>query len=688
MADVQAAAATSSRSGLCGELFHDAFLIPWSPSAPLRVCVGLQLQADSGVRYNRVTLHIHHAASSDTPPSSVQRLYPKGAMVSFPGLSAKDFSNRLVHREPGTFPFLTVKVPSMLQVLSFFPPTVMVTFQSMDSSQLKDQGNYHFRQKNYDGAVQLYGMCIDKLVASGDPAIDAKSLVLAYCNRAQCFLLLGRWIEAYDDCIKALELDPHHGKSSFRLGKALHHMQEYSLACDVLEKTGERNCPENTGGVVAEQLEKSRTFLAQSTLGNYGEFLQKYLTSAESCKAGHNAPECSEYLEPVAIRLTPDGKGRGLFATKDLKAGSLVLVSNAMAMARWKNSKDTFRSLQGDVVTELVQRCMRSKADLQRLDTLPDSSQSKRTDVPSMSLFGPNQAARAGVEPPQGHAIIRDCQLEDVDAERIERIFLTTGYASDGEHRSDLARALIGADLFCGLWLLPSFINHSCFSNLSQIDVGRAAFFHATRDINAGDELTVSYIDAHDSWALYRRQRCSQFGFECHCKRCAVEAAYDEKIKHISSVYTENMVYNSFIDPGAQRFLAGLAPQIEAVIQDASDEEKYIIQTAYIAAYVSYYMEIRSSAGSSILIHEGEVPPPASLARALRFCVPGHYKTICRLRDELYVPLEVSDFCSWIGSDCGQNEQTGLELLRRMEAGTWPWQIRMNKQMAQHGLRN
>jgi len=46
-----------------------------------------------------------------------------------------------------------------------------------------------------------------------------------------------------------------------------------------------------------------------------------------------------------------------------------------------------------------------------------------------------------------------------------------------------------------GLWLLPSFVNHSCCPNARRLHVGDYLIVHASRDLKAGEEITFAYLD-------------------------------------------------------------------------------------------------------------------------------------------------------------------------------------------------
>ncbi|KAF7130821.1 hypothetical protein RHSIM_Rhsim10G0051800 [Rhododendron simsii] len=73
-----------------------------------------------------------------------------------------------------------------------------------------------------------------------------------------------------------------------------------------------------------------------------------------------------------------------------------------------------------------------------------------------------------------------------------------------------------------GLWLLPSFINHACNPNARRFHVGDYMMVHASRNIKAGEEITLPYFDVLSPLSN-RRQMATTWGFDCCCKRCKFE---------------------------------------------------------------------------------------------------------------------------------------------------------------------
>lgn len=85
------------------------------------------------------------------------------------------------------------------------------------------------------------------------------------------------------------------------------------------------------------------------------------------------------------------------------------------------------------------------------------------------------------------------------------------------------AAASIEAEAAVGnaVYMLPSFYNHDCDPNAHILWIENAdARLKALRDVEAGEELRICYIDAsmaHDA----RQTILSQgFGFRCNCLRC------------------------------------------------------------------------------------------------------------------------------------------------------------------------
>jgi SET and MYND domain-containing protein len=75
------------------------------------------------------------------------------------------------------------------------------------------------------------------------------------------------------------------------------------------------------------------------------------------------------------------------------------------------------------------------------------------------------------------------------------------------------------------VYLLASLFNHSCDPNVNVAwPAGTATVkFTAARDIDPGEQLTISYIN--QAMPVAARQQVLEFsyGFQCHCALCVEE---------------------------------------------------------------------------------------------------------------------------------------------------------------------
>lgn len=74
------------------------------------------------------------------------------------------------------------------------------------------------------------------------------------------------------------------------------------------------------------------------------------------------------------------------------------------------------------------------------------------------------------------------------------------------------------------VYLEASLFSHSCVYNASRSFSGKTACFRASRPIEPGDEIVITYTDKLDESLGVRRQVLyDHFGFVCKCERCLLE---------------------------------------------------------------------------------------------------------------------------------------------------------------------
>ncbi|KAL6032500.1 hypothetical protein STEG23_013380, partial [Scotinomys teguina] len=74
-----------------------------------------------------------------------------------------------------------------------------------------------------------------------------------------------------------------------------------------------------------------------------------------------------------------------------------------------------------------------------------------------------------------------------------------------------------------GLYPSMSLLNHSCDPNCSIVFNGPHLLLRAVREIEAGEELTICYLDMLMTSEERRKQLRDQYCFECDCIRCQTQ---------------------------------------------------------------------------------------------------------------------------------------------------------------------
>ncbi|KAB0407627.1 hypothetical protein E2I00_018165 [Balaenoptera physalus] len=77
-----------------------------------------------------------------------------------------------------------------------------------------------------------------------------------------------------------------------------------------------------------------------------------------------------------------------------------------------------------------------------------------------------------------------------------------------------------------GLYPSMSLLNHSCDPNCSIVFNGPHLLLRAVRDIEAGEELTICYLDMLMTSKERRKQLRDQYCFDCDCFRCQTQDKY------------------------------------------------------------------------------------------------------------------------------------------------------------------
>jgi tetratricopeptide (TPR) repeat protein len=383
---------------------------------------------------------------------------------------------------------LTVESPTDLIVLhemhEILQGTPWYKSSSLSFDQWKTRGNELFSREDYPAALQAYDLALRLR--------PTDSVVLL--NRSATLLKLGQFYRARKSVRAALA--DHNSevnrterlkvKALFRLGEAAYGLREWENAMTIFSKLKKDYPP---GSLCDEQLSRCRLRLRESRDGIY-DMKALAPTYGQYC---HN--DVADFMGSVAV-ADIDGKGKGIIATGNITRGTLLLASQAFSMSA---------SDKAGRVDSHGPRLFLIMSVLQRFHNFPDqTSEFYQLDC------GPFSRAPL----PDGIAdvsrIQRICSINQVIIEN--ELDLTESNSTDTEM------------LPCGLWMMPSFINHSCEPNAIRLFFGNLMMVRALKDIRQGEEILVDYVPRSGDIRERRRVLLS-FNFKCRCAWCLEDAA-------------------------------------------------------------------------------------------------------------------------------------------------------------------
>lgn len=384
----------------------------------------------------------------------------------------------------------------------------------------KEEGNTALREKDLLLAEEKYTQGL-KIIEKGKEGVNAgkeddKMEKDLFRNRAHINLLLSRFDAAKSDALASLtssetqkhkELDSkaflRAGLASYSLGnfhEAKKYFEEHVM---LMDRDGDKEA--------RSRIRKAECRIQEEETGIY-EFKKLKASLLLSNSASAKRIDAASFLQNVRIGES-FGRGRGLFATRDLKPGDVIMVEKAFCVVfGWE--VDALSAMTFDVRDERVRVFPAGlwKAVVRKLNDNP-SKVGKILDLysdyhaPESDAMG--EGRRGGVDIWQVHDIV-------------VRNAFGPGSSGDGEKERGEESA--------GLWIVASYMNHSCVPNAEKEYIGDLMVLRATREIKAGDEVMHNYVQVDGDFEGRRKSLLEGWGFVCDCGLCVAERGDEESV--------------------------------------------------------------------------------------------------------------------------------------------------------------
>jgi tetratricopeptide (TPR) repeat protein len=378
--------------------------------------------------------------------------------------------------------------------------------QQHSPAEYKTMGNKAYSDKRFQEAADFY---TKGLVASGENSLLSCDLLR---NRAAIHLHLKNFENAKADALSSIveseEVDAEtknklNSKAFFRAGRAAYELGDFIAAKSSFHAA--LNWLPDDRDILTE-FARCDSRLAEEAQGCFD-----FTTISDSLSIpAQPLLDHSSFLSNTVIRETTD-RGMGVFAAKAIKPGELVLCEQAFHIAQPQDSRHKLVNTSSKTVGGAAHPH----------DGLYYAVLDKIRNNPATWGKQFFELYDGGYEPKT--PLIEVDGTVIIDTFRVWITCQRNCYGSPTLRTSDQASGEDDAPNPCGLWLRASRINHACAPNATRSFLGSLMLIHATRAIDAGEEITLTYCPSVAETDERRKRLSNYWHFACYCALCAME---------------------------------------------------------------------------------------------------------------------------------------------------------------------
>ncbi|EWC44945.1 hypothetical protein DRE_01004 [Drechslerella stenobrocha 248] len=352
---------------------------------------------------------------------------------------------------------------------------------------------------------------------------DAALKVSLLLNRCMARLYREEFELAVRDCDGALAIDEHNEKALFRKSRALYFLGDFKRSGNALMRILKRN---PTSVEAKQELVVMRKRVMEELTGNYNFTAMVKLARENQSALSY---DFADYTVPVQVGASKVS-GRGLFTKKDVKAGDLLCCCRAFVNCHEKDNGISLKvNTQELTVTRQpgahVAEFMLDK--LRRIPSLlPEVMRLCNHVDPGVSTGGQAQPEVVNIENPIIDSfIIKDiARINGFSSHSYFDEFPGLRPASAASWSQRRPRTEENPfDPNAGIWILPSFANHSCVPNARHVIIGDMFVLRAAIDMPEDTEILISYTDPSLDFERRQTMLKTSWGFTCTCDLCHCE---------------------------------------------------------------------------------------------------------------------------------------------------------------------
>jgi tetratricopeptide (TPR) repeat protein len=351
---------------------------------------------------------------------------------------------------------------------------------SKSVDQLIDEGNAYFQKSDFYTSIRYYTEALKKSNETSPRAI---------LNRSASYFKLERYYLAYKDAEQAVRLDEKSKKAYYRMGRACYEMRQYELA-----ETSFKNFLKYEKLNDAEvELKRCQNRINEQLTGNYdfSDLLDQALNKQNLFL------DAADYKSNKIRIGNVKNKSKGVIASEDIKKGELLVVSKSVISAQMNQNSKKYLDLSdpAQIVSNVVYKMHSDPYLAKQLYSLyagPDFNRDEKLNEFCID-------------------IARIISIQKYNSFTIENDF---EFKKPNKNES-------------GLWIFPSYFNHSCVSNSIKIFLGDLLIIHALKDIKKDEEITIRYSPSGYTNLINYAERSDitsrLYNFKCDCQLCKLD---------------------------------------------------------------------------------------------------------------------------------------------------------------------
>ncbi|KAI0719169.1 hypothetical protein C8T65DRAFT_725512 [Cerioporus squamosus] len=444
------------------------------------VAIQTMIEDVDGVAYD---LSIYNFPStSDCTLAHLDALFPVGRILAIrePTFKAPMQGDRpLVRVDSPTDISLVLPGSPLLDGVAWRTGAILPTSPTLPTTldAWQRRGNEYFKASQWFLAAFAYSQGL-----SLQP--DAAVLLL---NRAEAYLRLMYYSGALCDARRVLATEgiaeTHVGKAVFRLAKAHYGRGEYAAA----QESFVRWKNTHAGDLAADPwIERCQARQKERSTGEY-DWSSLFRTAKHEIRL-----DIADHTGPLEVRtMAHRGGGRGVVATKDLRAGDVLMVTKPFTSVYASDLPKDKMIMTLDFISNTGKESTHAVLLARIIDKIygnPDLH-----DEVFHLYAGPDYTSPPGAYPPVSRNPVSVEPLNpkvDIDVAKLEAICTYNNFSPSRleNHRADSQRAKP-----TGLYPLASLFNHSCSANALWYCIGDVMIIRATGPIPAGTEITIRY---------------------------------------------------------------------------------------------------------------------------------------------------------------------------------------------------